>query len=171
VENAKARDEVVRQGDDVPLFCLAYSATGLALSCNSARIDSMVPAGQHLHGRPLVRCCPQGKQSERCPFPGIANPVTRSSRFSMHFATYRGVLQGKTVLLRDDPAPLPDGTEVLVTPVGLSGTPAAVLAAVAAGPPVPREWVDELDRAIGERPRPSLREDPFAESPANREVE
>jgi hypothetical protein len=49
------------------------------------------------------------------------------------------------VLLEE--APLAEGTEVLVTPVAPTpGTAAAVLAAVAAPPHVPVEWVDELER-------------------------
>ena len=68
----------------------------------------------------------------------------------MATATYRGVVRGGVVLL-DKETPLSDGTEVVEMPVpGSRGTAAAVLAAVAAGPHVPAEWVHELEQLIAE---------------------
>lgn len=79
----------------------------------------------------------------------------------MSTATYRGRVQGKMVVLEGD-VPLEDGTEVLVTPVApRPGTGAAVVAAMKAGPQVPREWVDELERLIEEGHRPATSGDPF----------
>jgi hypothetical protein len=69
----------------------------------------------------------------------------------MKSATYRGVVQGGAIVLRESPAPLAEGTEVLVTPVAPeAGTPAAVVAAMEAEPHVPGAWVDELERLIEE---------------------
>ena len=77
--------------------------------------------------------------------------------------TYRSVVQHGMVMLVGD-VHLADGTEVLVTPViHEAGTPAAVLAAVNAGPHVPTAWVDELELLIAEVQRSPTREDPFAE--------
>jgi hypothetical protein len=60
------------------------------------------------------------------------------------------------MVLRERPVPLPDGTEVLVTPLSPEpGTSAAVLAAMAAEPHVPGAWVDELEQLIAEGQRPS----------------
>jgi hypothetical protein len=42
------------------------------------------------------------------------------------------------------------------------GSPAALLAAIAAAPPVPAEWVDELEQLIAKGLRPANHEDPFA---------
>jgi hypothetical protein len=65
--------------------------------------------------------------------------------------TYRGIVQGGIIMLREEPVPLPDGTEALVTPLAPApGTPAAVLAAMAAEPHVPEAWVDELEQLIAE---------------------
>lgn len=71
-------------------------------------------------------------------------------------ATYHGVVRGGIVLL-DNGAPLADGTEVHVTPVAkpVANGP-AILAALATSPPVPQEWVDELERAI--RPKMTVGE-------------
>lgn len=49
--------------------------------------------------------------------------------------------------------------EQAVTP----GTPEALLAALAAAPPVPGAWVDELEALIAQGERAASREDPFAE--------
>ena len=67
--------------------------------------------------------------------------------------TYRGKVKGGTVVLEGDVS-LEDGTEVIVTPVlPKPGTGAAIVAAMAAAPQVPRECVDELERLIDERQR------------------
>jgi len=84
--------------------------------------------------------------------------------------TYRGVVRDGTVLL-DEGSPLPDGTEVIVTPTagGLAnrGDPAALLAALKDAPHVPPEWVDELESLIDQGRRPPTRLDPFADDPGN----
>lgn len=84
--------------------------------------------------------------------------------------TYRGVVRGGTVLL-DETLPLPDGTVVMVTPTAAAseppGSPAALLAALQAAPPVPPEWVDELEVLIERGRRPPTRVAPFADEPGN----
>lgn len=70
-------------------------------------------------------------------------------------ASYRGVVRGGVVVLRDADTPLQDGTEVLVAPVSESaGSAQAVLAAVRSAPKVPVEWVDDLEKPIAEGRRP-----------------
>jgi len=68
--------------------------------------------------------------------------------------TYHGVVRGGVVQL-DAGVSLADGTEVNVTPAEkpVPNGPALV-AALAAGPHVPKEWVDELERLINEGERP-----------------
>jgi hypothetical protein len=75
----------------------------------------------------------------------------------MSSETYRGVIRGGTVVILDDPAPLADGTPVLVTvDPEPPGSPAAVMRAVMSGPPLPKGWVDELERLIASgEPDPS----------------
>lgn len=83
--------------------------------------------------------------------------------------TYHGVVHGRTVLL-DEVSHLPDGTEVLVTPtVGSEsrGDPATLLAALKTAPPVPAEWVDELEVLIKQGQRPPSRPNLFADEPGN----
>ena len=76
--------------------------------------------------------------------------------------TYRGVVRGGAIILLNGDEPLVEGTEVLVTPLSKApGTPAAVLAAMAAEPHVPEVWVDELEQLIAEGRRPPTRENPF----------
>jgi hypothetical protein len=75
----------------------------------------------------------------------------------------KGVFRSGQIVL-DAPADWPDGTTVLVTPVATPpGTAAAVLAALAASPTVPVEWVDELEQLIATGRRPPTRQDPFAD--------
>jgi hypothetical protein len=72
---------------------------------------------------------------------------------------HRGIVRGSEVHFPNKDAPFTDGTEVLVTPTVTSlGTAAALLAAIAAAPQVPSEWVDELEQLIraGERPPNSM---------------
>jgi hypothetical protein len=77
---------------------------------------------------------------------------------------FRGVVRGGAIVLPEGPMPLAEGTEVLVTPLAAApGTPAAVLAAVAAEPHVPAAWVDELEQLITEGRRPPNQENPFGE--------
>lgn len=84
--------------------------------------------------------------------------------------TIRGVVRGDTVLL-DEHSPLPDGTAVTVTPTdepsASRGDPAALLAALKAAPPVPDEWVDELESLIERGRRPPTRVNPFADDAGN----
>lgn len=87
----------------------------------------------------------------------------------MTTATYHGVVRGGTVLL-DDAARLPDGTEVLVTPTAGSdrrGDPVALLVALKAAPPVPTEWVEELEALIKEGRKPPTHPNPFADESEN----
>jgi hypothetical protein len=90
----------------------------------------------------------------------------------MSSGTYRGVVKGGTIVLRDSAVPLVDGTEVLVTPqLPERGTPAAVLTAMAAEPHVPDPWVDELEQLIAEGQRPPAQDNPFAEQQPRQEAE
>jgi hypothetical protein len=73
----------------------------------------------------------------------------------MNATTYHGVVRGGVVQL-DPGVSLADGTEVNVTPLALpAANGPALVAALAAGPHVPKEWVDELERLIKEGERPS----------------
>jgi hypothetical protein len=84
--------------------------------------------------------------------------------------TYRGVVRGGMVVLLEKDTPLTEGTEVMVTPVASPpGSPAAVLAALATSPPVPAEWVDELEQLIAQGRRPPTHKDPFADEPGGPE--
>jgi hypothetical protein len=68
----------------------------------------------------------------------------------MNTGICRGVVRGGMVLLEPE-ATLPEGTAVVVTPVGGEpGTPAAILSVVDAAPHVPAAWVDELEKVIAE---------------------
>jgi hypothetical protein len=72
----------------------------------------------------------------------------------MATTAYRGVVRGGVVLLDKDSI-LTEGTQVLVTPLaGAPGSSAAILAAMDNAPKVPVEWVDELEKLIGEGRRP-----------------
>lgn len=69
--------------------------------------------------------------------------------------TFRGVMKGRTLVVLDQAAPLPDGTPVAVTPLpDEAGSPAALLAAMAAPPQLSAEDVAELDQAIAQGQRP-----------------
>jgi hypothetical protein len=82
----------------------------------------------------------------------------------MASVSYRGVVHDGIVVLREGAEPLAEGTEVLVTPVaGRPGSPAAVLEALNNAPPVPREWVDELEQLIASGRRLPSRPEPFAD--------
>jgi hypothetical protein len=85
-------------------------------------------------------------------------------------SSYRAVVHGGRIVLLDGDNPLPEGTRVLVTPMGAEpGTPAAIVAALDAAPKVPKEWVDELERLIREGERPPLRGGVFAEEQGEQE--
>ncbi len=69
-------------------------------------------------------------------------------------AACRGIVKGGTVILEKN-ASLPEGAEVLVTPLGiLPGSPQALLAAMKAPPHLTSKDVDEFERLIeaGKRP-------------------
>lgn len=88
----------------------------------------------------------------------------------MTTASYHGVVRGGTIQLQDA-GPLPDGTEVVVTPADSAsesrGNPAALLAALKAAPAVPCEWVDELDAMIEQGQRPPARPNLFTDEPGS----
>ena len=76
--------------------------------------------------------------------------------------TYRGVVKDKMVILEEGAA-LPEGTEVLVTPFeAVLGSPQAVLAAMDAPPHLKPEDVEELRRLIEEGKRPVRFDNPLA---------
>ena len=78
-------------------------------------------------------------------------------------AIYRGIVQGGVVVAGEDKLPWKDGTEVFVTAVTAPAVdPAAILASFAAAPPVPPDWVDELEKLIDQGERPGTNEDPFS---------
>ena len=76
--------------------------------------------------------------------------------------TYRGTVRNQTIILLDGSATIPEGTEVLITPIDpvpvdpVPGSSAALLAAMDSEPHVPSEWVDELEALIAEGQRPPL---------------
>ena len=79
--------------------------------------------------------------------------------------SYHAVVRSGWIVLLDADNPLPEGTRVLVTPMGAEpGTPAAIVAALDAAPKVPKEWVDELERLIREGERPPLQGGVFGDS-------
>jgi len=76
--------------------------------------------------------------------------------------TYRGVVKDKMVILEEGVA-LPEGAEVLVTPLeAVLGSPQAVLAAMDAPPHLKPEDVEELRRLIEEGKRPVRFDNPLA---------
>jgi hypothetical protein len=52
--------------------------------------------------------------------------------------------------------------EQLVQNAVAPGTSTVLLAALAAAPPVPAEWVDELEQLIAQGQAPAVHDDPFA---------
>jgi hypothetical protein len=79
----------------------------------------------------------------------------------MSKAVYKGIVRGRTVVLRKA-EDLPEGAEVLVTPVGpLKGSPRAVLTVMDAPPQIKPEDADELMRLIEEGKRPVRYESPL----------
>jgi hypothetical protein len=87
----------------------------------------------------------------------------------MTTTVYRGIVKDGAVVLEND-VRLRDGAEVLVTPVAATaGTPAALLDALKTAPPVPSEWVDELEQLISEGRRLQSRPQVFEEVPSGRE--
>lgn len=74
---------------------------------------------------------------------------------------YKGIVKGRTVVLKDI-ADLPEGSEVMVTPVEVGkGSPQAVLGAIDAPPHVKPEDVDEMLRLIEKGKRPVGYENPL----------
>jgi hypothetical protein len=79
----------------------------------------------------------------------------------METTVCKGVVKGHAVILEEGVV-LPEGTEVLVTPIqAWPGSPQAVLAAMQAEPHLKPEDVDELERLIEEGKRPVSYENPF----------
>lgn len=75
--------------------------------------------------------------------------------------TYKGVVKDNTVVF-DEPVKLPEGTEVLVTPVELTrGSPQAVLAAMKSPPHLKKKDVEELRRLIKAGRLPTRYENPL----------
>ncbi len=73
----------------------------------------------------------------------------------MNQAVWKGIVKGKKIILNDQEVRLPDGTEVLVTPLtAAKGSPEAILAAMDAPPHLKPQDVEELRRLIegGKRP-------------------
>jgi hypothetical protein len=80
----------------------------------------------------------------------------------MPHKTYRGTVRNQMIVLSDGPSAIPDGTEVLVTPIDCArGSSAAILAVMDSEPHIPPEWVDELEAHIAEGQRPPSAERPF----------
>ena len=78
---------------------------------------------------------------------------------------FRGVVRNQEIVLEEGSPVLPDGTEVLVTPIETNpGSSAALLAVMDSEPHVPSEWVDELEALIAEGQRPPSVEHPFDDS-------
>jgi hypothetical protein len=74
---------------------------------------------------------------------------------------YKGIVKGGTVVL-EEAVDLPEGAEVLVTPVAPpKGSPRAVLAAIDAPPHIKPEDVDELMLLIEKGKRPIRYENPL----------
>lgn len=83
----------------------------------------------------------------------------------MTAAIYRGTVRNGTIVL-DHGAQLKDGVEVIVTPVAATpGSTKSVLEALDATPPVPSEWVDELEELIAAGRRPQSHPDLFTDEP------
>ena len=79
--------------------------------------------------------------------------------------SYRGIVRNHAIVLLDKSPPIPEGTEVLVTPVEPAiGSSEAILAAMDCEPHVPSEWVDELEALIAGGQRPPSFEHPFDNS-------
>jgi hypothetical protein len=86
----------------------------------------------------------------------------------METAACKGIVQGSTVILEEG-AVLPEGIEVLVTPLqALPGSPQALLAAMKAEPHLKSEDVDEFERCIEEGKRPVSYESPLQTKRAKR---
>ncbi len=74
---------------------------------------------------------------------------------------YQGIVKGRTIVLKE-PADLPEGSEVLVSPIeAVKGSPQAVLAAINAPPQVDSKDVDEMMRLIERGRRPVRYENPL----------
>ena len=89
----------------------------------------------------------------------------------MTSATYRGIVRGKTILL-DEHLAVPGwhGSRCDACNSTLSeerGSATALLAALKTGPPVPPEWVDELELLIEQGRRPPARPNLFMDEPGS----
>lgn len=80
----------------------------------------------------------------------------------MAMAAYKGIVKRNRIVLEGG-VELPDGTEVVVTPVKVAkGTPPAILAALNASPPLEPGDAEELLRLIEEGKRPVRYDNPLA---------
>ncbi len=80
----------------------------------------------------------------------------------------RGVVRGSAVVLEES-AHLPEGTDVLVAPVGRSrGASHDIIEVLNASPPVTHEDVEELLRLIREGRRPARYGSPFVRNKKKR---
>jgi hypothetical protein len=80
----------------------------------------------------------------------------------MNATVCKGIVTGNSVILEQDAA-LPEGIEVLVTPIqAVQGSPQALLAAMKAKPHLKTEDVDEFERLIDAGKRPVSFRTPLA---------
>lgn len=82
----------------------------------------------------------------------------------MHPPIY-GIVHGNIIESPEGQFPLADGTKVLVTPVK-PGTPAALLAAMAAEPHLTDEDIQALEESIAAGRRPRSRVEDFPSNPS-----
>jgi hypothetical protein len=76
--------------------------------------------------------------------------------------TFRGIVKNQAIVLIEGAPAIPEGTEVLFTPIDSTpGSPAAILAAMDSEPHVPAEWVDELEALIADGQQPPSMEATF----------
>ena len=84
----------------------------------------------------------------------LCNCVVLKGGIRMGAVTCKGIVKGGTVILEAG-ATLPEGIEVLVTPLyAIPGSPQALLAAMKMEPHLKPEDVDEFERLIDEGKRP-----------------
>jgi hypothetical protein len=76
--------------------------------------------------------------------------------------SFRGVVKNRAIVLMDGAPTIPEGTEVIVTPIeSAQGSSAAIIAAMDSEPHVPSEWVDELEALTEDGQRHPSSERPF----------
>lgn len=78
--------------------------------------------------------------------------------------SFRGIVKSGSIILEDPISEIPDGTHVLIMPIGeplVRGTPAGILAAMRAEPRVSKQDVEELMKIIAEARQPVMPKDIF----------